>query len=467
MASISSLGIGSGLDLNGLLDQLNEAERGKLEPVERQLESQQVRISAYGDLQGALSAFEGAVGRLAEPSLFQSLSANVTGEALQAAAGPEAAPGQYQLEVEHLASAGSLASQRIDVDLDDALTDAEQTLTLAFANAPEGEQGEIAVTVPAGSTLGDIRDAINAREGAGVSASVVNDGEGYRLALMSNETGEAASITGLTFEGGFFAEGMAVSDPGDEVAGVVAQAGRDAALSVNGIAITSPTNQVEGAIQGVTLDLQQAGRATLSVEQDTLAVREAVGGFVEAYNALKGTIGELTAFDADSGRAGELLGDSAVRTIESRLRNDLSGMVGDPAQGELAVLGDLGISLSLDGTLSLDEGELDLAIASDMGAVQRFFTGGEETLGMAGRLSETAGQLLGSNGALTNAIDGAENRIESLNQRYVRMEQGIAQTIERYRVQFGQLDGMIAQMNQTSDYLTQQFATMDAQLGRD
>ena len=87
MASISALGIGSGLDLNGLLDQLNEAERGKLEPVERQIESQQVRISAYGELQGALAAFEGAVGRLAEPSLFQSLSANVNGDALQAAAG--------------------------------------------------------------------------------------------------------------------------------------------------------------------------------------------------------------------------------------------------------------------------------------------------------------------------------------------------------------------------------------------
>ena len=86
---------------------------------------------------------------------------------------------------------------------------------------------------------------------------------------------------------------------------------------------------------------------------------------------------------------------------------------------------------------------------------------------MAGRLADTSGQLLSSNGALTNAIGGAENRIESLNQRHVRMEQGIAQTIERYRVQFGQLDGMIAQMNQTSDYLTQQFAAMDAQLGRD
>ena len=135
MASISALGIGSGLDLNGLLDQLNEAERGKLEPIERQIESQQVRISAYGELQGALSAFEGAANQLANPELFQSLSANVGGEALQAAADADAAAGQYQVEVAHLASAGSLASQRIDVELDEPVTDSEATLTLAFGNA--------------------------------------------------------------------------------------------------------------------------------------------------------------------------------------------------------------------------------------------------------------------------------------------------------------------------------------------
>jgi flagellar hook-associated protein 2 len=467
MASISALGIGSGLDLNGLLDQLNEAERGKLEPIERQIESQQVRISAYGELQGALSAFEGAANQLANPELFQSLSANVGGEALQAAADADAAPGQYQVEVAHLASAGSLASQRIDVAPDETLTDSGGTLTLAFGKAPEGEPDAIDITVAAGSTLEEVRDAINAHEGANVSASLVNDGEGYRLALMSNETGEAASVTGMAFEDGFFADGVAVSEPEDEVEGVVVQKGRDADFSVNGINITSPTNQVEGAIQGVTLDLQQPGSANLQVEQDTRAVREAVGGFVEAYNALKSTIGEQTEFDADSGRAGELLGDSAVRTIESRLRSDLSTMVGDSAQGEFAMLSDLGISLKLDGTLSLDDAELDMAIANDMGAVERFFAGSGETPGMAGRLAETSGQLLGSNGALTNAIGGAENRIESLGQRYVRMEQGIEQTLERYRTQFGQLDGMIAQMNQTSDYLTQQFAAMDAQLGRD
>jgi flagellar hook-associated protein 2 len=362
------------------------------------------------------------------------------------------------VEVAHLASAGSLASQRIDVAPDETLTDSGGTLTLAFGNAPEGEPDAIDISVAAGSTLGDIRDAINAHEGANVSASVVNDGEGYRLALMSNDTGEAASITGLTFEDGFFADGVSVGDAEDEAAGVVVQPGRDAALSVNGIAIVSPTNQVEGAIQGVTLDLQQAGSATLGVEQDTLAVREAVGGFVEAYNALKGTASRLTAFNGEEGQAGALIGDSAVRGMEASLRRDLAAGVSQEGGG--ASLADMGLSLAVDGTLSLDDAALEAAITEDVQAVAAFFTGGEDAPGMAGRLADTSGQLLGSNGALTNAIGGAENRIESLNQRYVRMEQGIAQTIERYRVQFSALDGMIAQMNQTSAYLSEQLSNL-------
>lgn len=213
MASITSLGVGSGLDLNGLLGQLNEAERGKLEPIEQQIESQQVKISAYGELQGALSGFQSSASVLNDASLYESLSASVGGEAVQAAASSEASPGQYAIEVDQLASAGTLASQRIEADLDQALTDSERTLTLAFDNAPDGEPQAIDVTVAAGSTLEDVRDAINAHEGANVSASVVNDGDGYRLALMSNETGEAASITGMTFEAGFFADGVVVSDP--------------------------------------------------------------------------------------------------------------------------------------------------------------------------------------------------------------------------------------------------------------
>ncbi|MCE8019887.1 flagellar filament capping protein FliD [Halomonas sp. MCCC 1A11036] len=460
MATIQSLGIGSGLDLNGLLKDLDKAERGKLEPIERQIETQQVKVSAYGKLEGALSAFQTAANALNDASLYQSLSTSVSGDAVQAAAGSDAAKGQYAVTVHNLATAGTLATARID-NLDDELIDGSETktLTLNFAG-----QDSVDVDIEPGSTLEDIRDAINAKEDSGVSASVIYDGEGYRLTLSSTETGADASITGSNF-----ADIVNATLATDEVAGEIAQQGQDASLEVNGIRITSASNQVEGAIQGVTLNLAEEGSSTVKVEQDTRAVREAITGFVDAFNSLKDTIDELTSFNSESGAAGDLLGDSAVRSIESRLRSVLSGGVA-AEEGGFAMLGDIGISLKLDSKnslkLEIDEERLDEVILNDQDALSAFFAGDSTTGGLAGQLSETITQLSGSNGALGGAKSGAENRIESLKERYVRMEQSIEATIARYRTQFGQLDLMIAQMNQTSDYLFQQFEMMNAQLGR-
>ncbi len=450
MASISSLGIGSGLDLNGLLDQLQDAEREKLVPIERQLETQDTKISAYGQLQSALSAFQDTADALNDSALYESLSTNVGGEAITASADAEAQPGSYNVSVGQLATAGTLATGRVDAP-DVQLVDADTILTLNFTGQ---DQGSVDINVTQGDSLEDIRDAINAREDSGVSASVINDGEGYRLALSSSETGTEASIASSNFN-----DVINVTPTDVEIT----QGGEDAKLNVNGIAITSSSNQVEGAIQGVTLNLQEEGESTVKIEQDTLAVREAVTSFVDAYNDLKGTMGELTSFDAETGAAGELLGDSAVRTVESRMRSVLSGSV----EGEFSMLSDIGISLQTDGTLEIDSDELDNAISSNQDALSAFFVGSSDEPGMAGQVNRMVEQLLSTNGTVTGAITGAENSIESLGERYTRMEQSIDQTISRYRTQFGQLDGMIAQMNQTSSYLTQQFDALDAQLGRD
>lgn len=478
MATISSLGVGSGLDLNGLLDQLRDAERGKLAPIERQQEQQQAKISAYGQLQSALTTFQEGVSKLNDASLYQSLSANVGGEAFTARAGEDAQPGSYSVAVEELATAGTLATQRIAAADADIIGDAATSLELTFAGMDDQEPPQnvaVSIDIAANSTLEDIRDAINARDDAGVSASIVNDGSGYRLALSSKETGAEASIQSTNFRDMLSAETRDAIDadnaaePDSNV--VVDQAGQDAALRVNGIEITSAANSVEGAIQGVTLNLAattaEGQTDTLRVEQDTLKVREAVTGFVSAFNELKGTIGELTAYDGESGRAGELNGDGTVRTIESRLRGVLSGGVpGGEGEGALRLLGDIGISLQRDGTLELDDAALDEVVSGKMAALGEFLAGTEPDGGLAGQMEQTLGQLLDDSGLVTRSIDGAENRLERLGERYGRLEQSVERTIERYRVQFGQLDAMIAQMNQTSDYLTQQFDALDAQLGR-
>ncbi|HAR08310.1 MAG TPA: flagellar hook protein, partial [Cobetia sp.] len=227
--------------------------------------------------------------------------------------------------------------------------------------------------------------------------------------------------------------------------------------------ITSASNSVEGAIEGVDLTLTDVGETTVKVEYNNLALREAVSGFVDSYNELKDTMGTLTSFDAESGASGELLGDATLRSIESRLRGTLSGGV---AQGDFRTLSDIGITLQLDGTLELDDERLDEVISSERGDLADFFTGGEDGVGLADSLDDTLGAILDDGGLLDNATSGLETRMESLDRQYERTEQSIDATVERYRSQFGQLDSMIASMNQTSSYLTQQFDALNAQLNQ-
>ncbi|RUR33866.1 flagellar hook protein [Vreelandella andesensis] len=470
MATITSLGVGSGLDLTGLLDQLQAAERGKLAPITLQKQQQQAKISAFGQLQTSLNAFQDAVEKINDPKLYQSLSANVrgtgSGEAIKATAAAEALPGSYRVDVSQLATSGTLASSRVDAS-DQALDlQGATALQLTFGSGEGVATKTVDITIADGSSLADIRDAINADKQAGVNATIINDGTGYRLALSSKTTGAEASIESFSFVD---ADSAAVTGPFAEDA-LTKRPGENAALTVNGIAISSAENSIEGAIQGVTLNLAEltiadgeTASSTINIERDTLKQREAINGFVKAFNDLKGTIGKLTSFTGDSETAGELVGDNTVRTIESRLRSVLTGGVGG---GELSTLSQLGITLQRDGKLKVDDDTLNDLVANNPQALSDFFTGENEGGGMAGRLNTTIEQMLGNNGVVKLAISGAENRVKSLDDRFERMEKTIEGTISRYRKQFSQLDSMIAQMNSMSSYLTQQFDALDSQLGR-
>ncbi|EWH03050.1 flagellar filament capping protein FliD [Halomonas sp. BC04] len=453
MTTITSLGIGSGLDLNGLLDQLNAAERGKLEPIKLQQKSHQARISAYGKLQGALSTFQSATAKLNTPSFFQSVGSSVTGSGVKAAASADAQPGRFDVAVTQLARAQSIASGGV--------ADREEQLGAGTISFKLGDGDAVDITIEAGkSSLDDIRNAINESK-SGVTASIVNDGSGepYRLVVTSNNTGTEAAVTIDGIDGDLSGKLAFAAEP------VVAA--QDAQLTVNGIDIVSQSNQVKGAIQGVTLDLSETtaegSSVTVVVERNTLAIREAVSGFVKAYNDMRSTISGLTKFNADTGDAGELLGDSTLRTVENRMRSVLTGGVGE---GEFRMLTDIGISLQRDGTLKLDEDRLSDIVANQPDALSAFFAGPNKAGGMAGKLNESLDQMLGDRGLLDNAKRGLETRLSSLADRFERMERSIEKTIDRYRIQFGQLDSMIATMNQTSDYLFQQFDMMNAQLGR-
>ncbi|TDX31003.1 flagellar hook-associated protein 2 [Modicisalibacter xianhensis] len=453
MASISSLGIGSGMDLNGLLDQLKSAERQKLTPIVAQKSNYNAKISAFGKLESALDKFQQAAAKLNEAESFRAVKSNVTGDAFTAAADSTAVAGTYKISVNQLAQAHSMASSGVEDRTSDRYTG---TLKVTV-----GSEAPLEIDLTGGGSLETIRDAINAEEGK-LTASIINDGTNDRLVLTAKETGLNSQIT---VESSTDANTDLATLTGSMATTVDA---KDASFKVNNIDITSSSNRVEGAIQGVTLNLAKEtgidSPETLTVSQDGEAIAGNIKSFVDAYNSLKSTMDNLTSFNAETGAAGQLLGDNTMRSVESRLRNVMTGSLGE---GSLQMLSDIGIELQLDGKLEVDSEKLDELVANNPESLSRFFGGDNAVEGFSDKLEATLKTILDEKGLLDNATSGLKDRISSLDDRYERVESSINSTIERYRKQFADMDMLVSQMNSTMTYLSQQFEAMNAQLGRD
>jgi flagellar hook-associated protein 2 len=444
MTSITALGVGSGLDLNGLLDQLQQGENQKLTPITNQKASYQTKISAFGSLKSALSSLQDAIHALSDPAAFQAVKNTVSGTALTAATTNDTPPGDYQIHVTQRAQASSVATLGV-ADSTTNLGDGTVDFTLADGST-------MSVAISAGSSsLQDVRDAINAQNGP-VRASLINDGSGqpYRLVLQAADTGSAASVSSVQFTGTL---GSSL-----QLDAATQQAGQDASLTINGIAVQSAHNTVEDAIQGVTLNLTGVGDSTLQVTRDDDAITGGVKKFVDAYNSFVKTLRGLTSYDATTQTAGVLLGDSTVRSVQSQLGGVLGGELDNG--GAFKVLGDVGVTLQLDGTLQIDDDKLGNAVTSNLGALTQYFAGDGATDGIADKLDTMIDNMTSSTGLIGSATDGLNQSISKLDDQYTQTQQQIDATMAMYKQQFTQLDAMIAQMNSTSSYLTQQFDAM-------
>lgn len=241
----------------------------------------------------------------------------------------------------------------------------------------DGDKASGVVTLEAGDqSLQGIRDAIN-KANIGVQASIVSDGSAspYRLVLTSNKTGEKSSMKiTLSGENGAAADpalqALLGYDPGGAQGMKQTSAAQSAKLDVNGVLVTSDTNNITGAIQGVTLDVNQTGKSNVTIAKDTNAVKTSVEAFVKAYNTLNSTMKSLTSYDPETKKGGPLVGDSTVRSVQTQLRGLLGGAVGE---GKLTTLGQIGISFQKDGSLAVDSSKLNKAMTDNFGEIAGLF----------------------------------------------------------------------------------------------
>jgi flagellar hook-associated protein 2 len=375
-APITISGLASGLNTNQIIQGLLAIDQQRVTDLNNQETQVTNNQTAFKQVEAQLLGLQNTLGTLSSPvnNVFAARTATPSDNTvLTAAASGSAVPGVYTLTVNSLAQAQQIASQGF-ASTTSAIT--QGTFQIGLAS---GQSATITID-GTNDTLQGLANAIN-NANVGVSASIINDGSAqpYRLLLTSSKSGTANAIS---INNGLAADNNGAVQP---LFQTTVQQATDASVTLGdtgnggGLTITSASNQINSLIQGVTLSLtaKSSGPISLTIAADTASAGQAVQNFVQAYNSLVTTIGQATSFDSTSGKAGPLLGDYRVTTIEDQVRSVIENTVPE-VNPRVNQIGAIGITVNSDGTLSVDQTQLNNVLSGSvqgvsLSDVQSFF----------------------------------------------------------------------------------------------
>lgn len=447
--AITAAGIGSGLNIAELVSGLVAAEGA---PAENRLVRKELGIqsnlSAYGTLSSALAQFrETAQALQTESDFLRRRAVSSNADLFTATADKNAVSGSYSIQVDQLAQSSRVRSDNFDSGSAIVGTGNLQISvgTNSFNLTIDGTN----------SSLAGIRDAINSAEGnLGVTATIINVDGGSRLILSSATTGVGNDISIVATD----------DDPGDgfDLARLelltTTQTAQDAIFFVDGQQVTRSSNSISDVIDGITFELKKTDPdtvGTLTISQDNNATKSRVEAFVEAYNTLNTTMKQLSRFNAETGDAGTLLGDSVLRGLQSQIRQTISQSIGDFNSSTLA---EIGVTTNKDtGGLLLDTAKLDSVLAADFSTVANIFASEN---GVANRLDTLIDRYIGSDGIISNRTSGLQTRLEGIDDERIRLDARLTALEARYTAQFTAMDILVSQLQGIGDFLTQQLANL-------
>lgn len=444
---ISAPGLGTGLDIASIVETLVAAERAPQENRLNRIEARATaKLSAYGELKSTLSDLRSALQGINGDDFRRRLTSSGRDDLATATASPGAPLGNFSVEVVALASAHRLTTKAFD-DADTVIDSG--TLEIAV----DGETMSLTID-GTNNTVAGIRDAVNdAEDNPGVTATIITADDGVHLVFSSNQSGAVGELS-VDGQGG----DLKHLDYNDSKKRMTEQsAAQDAEINIDGFTIFSSTNNVSGAVEGLTFELSVAEPGTsfeVAVSEDVESSKIAVQAFVDAWNAAQETFRSLTAYDAASGVGSELLGDSLTRGIRNALRREISSVIGT---GDISMLADVGIQSTITGDLTLDAARLDEALAADATALVDLFTGAE---GMATRLDTQLDPYLDSSGSIATREDTLQAEIDALEIQRERLDLRIDKVRLRLQDQFTAMDTLVAQLNNTGSFLLQQLSQL-------
>ena len=475
---VAVTGTGSGLDIDGLVASLVAAEQV---PAEARLNAREASITSlstsFSSAKSAVSDFESAANKLALASTFSQFttsSSDTTKATISATS--SASLGSYQLAVTNLASAQTLASGTFSATTD---TIGTGTLTIAIGTpsysgstySSFSQTSSVDITIDSSNnTLAGVRDAIN-NAGAGVNASILKNGDNYQLLLVSEETGlsksMSISVSGDSVGGDTDNDGLsqlAFNSSGSQLTQYAA--GANANFSINGLAVSSASNTVTDVIDGVTLNLLSATSSaiTIDVKTDTDTIVADVQAFVDKYNAYATLFKDLTKYDATTGSAGVLQGDSTARSVMSQIRSELGKSV-TGLSGSYTSLADIGISIDKSGVMIFTQSTFKTAFAAAPTEVTGVFASttvsGIAVEGVAEKLETLMeGFLVSTTGIFDSRISSLNTQLTDIADDRADLARRMQSLENRYFAQLNAMDSLLAEIETTGDFLTQQFEAM-------
>ena len=394
MATISSPGIGSGLDTAGIISKLMSVEAIPLNQLTTTENSYQTKITAYGQVQSNLSQFQSSVLGLSNINSLKTVTATSSDTTtLTATASAGAIAGNYAITVNQLAQAQQIVSNGQSSSTNAIGTGSSTTVTFDFGTISgtktNGTYGagttftsngiaSKSITIDSSNnTLSGIRDAINAA-GMGVTASIINDGSAspYRLLITNNQTGVANSMR-ISVSGDSAVSSILTEDPTNPAAQNFQETttAQNASLTISGVAVSKPSNVITDAISGVTMTLNKTNVGStlnLNLSNNTSNLTTSINNFVSAYNTLSSSLNSLTSYDLTSHTGADLYGESTITALQRQVKNVVLSAL-PSGSNAYTLLNNIGITFQKDGSLAVDSNKLNTAITNNYNAVANLF----------------------------------------------------------------------------------------------
>ncbi|MFZ2267912.1 MAG: flagellar filament capping protein FliD [Azonexus sp.] len=445
MATSSSLGIGTGVDLNTMLTSIITAERAPITALDTKISATNNTISLYGTLKSKLDALQTAADTLQYPSRLSALSATSSDTTvLGASAAYTAAVGSYGLEVTQLAS----AQKSFSVAYDSGTTFGPGDLNFTVGGVASAT---ISLTSPS-SSLQDVSNAINNAK-VGVTTTVVTDSAGKQRMILTGDKSGSGNDFSLTSSLTASGSQASLADFDMTTVGLSRGTAQDAKMKIDGIEVSSSSNTFSN-VSGLTLTAVKLGTSNVTVQNDSTKITAAVQAFVDSYNAVVSLIKANSSYDTTTKKAQAFNGDSTTRSLLYSLGNARATVPTELSGSTLSTLSSLGISIQTSGQLKLDTTVLSSAISTSPTDVVK-------TLSAYGKsFSTEVTALLAGNGAVSNRMNSLNSAVSRFKDNQAALEIRVSLVEKRYRAQFTALDKLVSSMQTTSSYLTQQFAQL-------